>query len=63
MNIEFVKLNYQNNKATTAELTDHQDVIREYISKGYKYAGFIPVSFGPSGKTLAIDLIFEKAEV
>lgn len=58
--MEFIRLEYENKKATTAELTGHQDIIREYVSKGYKYVGFIPVKFGPSGKTLAIDLIFEK---
>lgn len=58
--MEFVKLEYNNNKLTNAELRGHQEIIKEYISKGYKYIGFIPVSFGPSGKTLAIELIFEK---
>ena len=58
--MEFVRLEYDNNKATNAELNGHQEVIKEYISKGYKYIGFIPVKFGASGKTLAIDLIFDK---
>lgn len=58
--MEFVRLELDNNKATNAELDGHQEVIKGYISKGYKYVGFIPVKFGPSGKTLAIDLIFEK---
>ena len=58
--MEFVRMEYNNNKATNAELTGHQEVIREYVEKGYKYVGFIPVKFGPSGKTLAIDLIFDK---
>ena len=39
---------------------EQEEVIKEYVAKGYKYVGFIPVKFGPSGKTLAIDLIFEK---
>lgn len=59
-NMEFVRLEYKNNKLTDAELKGHHEVIEEYISKGYKYVGFIPVRFGPSGKTLAIELIFEK---
>lgn len=58
--MEYVRLNYENNKLTTAELKNHQEVINEYTEKGYKYVGFIPVTFGPSGKILAIDLIFEK---
>lgn len=59
--MEFVQLEYNNNKLMNAELKGHQEIIREYIAKGYKYIGYLPVSFGPSGKTLAIELIFEKA--
>ncbi len=58
--MEFVRVDYKNNPATTAELTAHRDIIKEYAEKGYSYLGFVPVLFGPSGKTLAIDLIFEK---
>ncbi len=60
MNLEFVRMEYSNNKMTTAELSGHRELIREYAERGYHYVGFLPVSFGPSGKTLAIDLIFEK---
>lgn len=58
--MEFVRLEYDNNKATNAGLNGHQEVIKEYVEKGYKYIGFIPVKFGASGKTLAIELLFEK---
>ena len=58
--MEFVRLEYYNSKTANAVISKHQDVIKEYVGKGYKYVGFIPVKFGPSGKTLAIDLIFEK---
>lgn len=58
--MEFVRLEYKNNKLTTAELKGHREIIEEYAEKGYTYIGFIPVSFGPSGKTLAIDLLFGK---
>ena len=58
--MEFVRLEYNNNKATSSELNGHQEVIKEYVENGYKYIGFIPVKFGASGKTLAIELIFEK---
>ncbi len=60
--VEFVRLEYNNNKTANAELYEHQDVIKNYALKGYTYVGFIPVKFGPSGKTLAIDLIFEKTK-
>ena len=58
--MEFVRLNYDNKKTSTSELKGHQEIIKEYTEKGYKYIGFIPVVIGPSGKTLSIDIIFEK---
>lgn len=58
--MEFVKLKYANNKLINADIKEHRDVINEYIEKkGYEYVGFIPTLFGPSGKTLEIDLIFK----
>ena len=49
---------------TTIELpaqscTSHREVIEEYALKGYKYLGFVPVKLGPSGKMLALDLVFD----
>ena len=61
--MEFVRLKYANNKLINADIKEHRDVINEYIEKtGYKYIGFVPVLFGPSGKMLEIDLIFKKSE-
>ena len=58
--MEFVRLKYANNKLISADIKEHRDVINEYVNrKGMEYAGFIPVLFGPSGKTLEIDLIFK----
>lgn len=57
--MEFVRVDYENNKVSCAELTSHREVIEEYVSKGYKYLGFVPVKLGPSGKMLALDLIFD----
>ncbi|MCI5795869.1 MAG: DUF4177 domain-containing protein [Ruminococcus sp.] len=57
--MEFVRVNYDNNKVSCAELTSHREVIEEYASKGYKYLGFVPVKLGPSGKMLALDLVFD----
>ena len=58
--MEFVRLEYDNNKLTTANLEGHREIISEYAAKGYFFQGFVPVRLGPSGKTLAIDLVFEK---
>lgn len=57
--MEFVRVNYDNNKVSCAELTSHREVIEEYVSKGFKYLGFVPVKLGPSGKMLALDLVFD----
>lgn len=57
--MEFVRVNYDNNKVSCAELTYHREVIEEYASKGFKYLGFVPVKLGPSGKMLALDLVFD----
>ena len=61
--MEFVRLKYANNKLINADIKEHYEIIEEYIEKkGYEYLGFIPVLFGPSGKTLEVDLIFRKPE-
>ena len=57
---EFVTLEMKNNPTTTAVLSGHRDIIREYAEKGFSYAGFIPVKSGPSGKLLVIELVFQK---
>lgn len=58
--VEFVRLEYKNYPPGSAELSGHQEVIERRISQGYTYTGFVPVKFGPSGKMLIIDLVFEK---
>ncbi|MGI6115275.1 DUF4177 domain-containing protein [Luoshenia tenuis] len=60
MNYTFVRLEYENHKTATAQLKQHREIIAEYAQKGYRYAGYLPVQIGPSGKNLKIDLIFEK---
>ena len=59
--MEFVRLKYANNKLIDSNIKEHRDIINEYVEKkGYEYVGFIPTLFGPSGKTLEIDLLFKK---
>ena len=62
MKTEFVRINYDNKATSTSETEQHQKAIIEYSEKGYHYAGYVPVKFGPSGKMLIIDLVFEKTE-
>lgn len=59
MSCEFVRINYDNKATSTSETERHQAIIKEYYEKGFRFAGYVPVKFGPSGKMLTIDLIFE----
>lgn len=59
---EFVKVKLQNNPVANAELAEHRQIIAEMAQKGYKYAGYVPVKQGPSGKIVIVDLIFETEE-
>lgn len=56
---EYVKVVLKNNPATNAISEEHRRIIDSYAEKGYRYAGYIPVKQGASGKTVEIDLIFE----
>ncbi len=61
--MEFVRVKYANNKLINANLREHREIIEEYVlKKGFTYLGFVPVTFGPSGKALEADLIFKKPE-
>lgn len=60
MTTEFVNVELKNNPASTASLSDYQDIIRKYGDQGYSYQGFVPTKLGPSGKILSIDLVFQK---
>lgn len=60
MDIKFATINYDNKATSTSQTHEHQKLISEFAQKGYHYKGFVPVKFGPSGKMLVIDLIFEK---
>ena len=37
----------------------HREIIDKYAELGYRYAGYIPTNFGPHGRIIHIDLIFE----
>ena len=54
------RLEFNNNPPGCAEAQDYKEVIERNAKEGFKYAGFIPVKMGPSGKILSIDLIFQK---
>lgn len=60
--MEFIRLQCKNKILGTSELVDHHELIDERIEAGYKYLGAIPVEFGPSGKVLAIELLFDVPE-
>ena len=54
---EYVRLNM--NKFVGARLEEHREIINEYASKGYRFAGYIPTKISEYGKIKEIDLIFE----
>lgn len=56
---EFVTITVKNNPVYNAETTEHRTVIAEWAAKGYRFVGFVPVTQGPSGKMIDIDLVFE----
>lgn len=58
--MEFVKVDFDNNKVSNANLSEHREIIEKYVNDGYDYLGFVPVKLGPSGKILSIELIFNK---
>ncbi len=57
---QYVTIEFENNKLTTAKNTAHRGVIDKYAAQGFRYAGYVPCVIGPSGKILSMDLIFEK---
>ncbi len=57
---QYVTIEFENNKLTTAKSTMHREVIDKYAAEGFYYVGYIPCVIGPSGKILSVDLIFEK---
>ena len=38
----------------------HREVINEYAAKGWRYVGYVPLSFTSHGGTEEVDLIFER---
>ncbi len=57
---QYVTIEFENNKLTTAKNTVHRGVIDKYAAEGFRYVGYVPCVIGPSGKILSMDLIFEK---
>ncbi len=62
MQTEFVTLDLENSPARNAEPEGFKPVICEYAEKSFTCQGFVPVKFGPIGKTLAISLVLQKLQ-
>lgn len=60
METRFIRIDYNNNPATTAQTEEHRKIIEDQAKEGYSYAGYFPVKMGPSGKMLVADLVFQK---
>lgn len=60
MRYEYMRIAVDKNSRTmNAEMESHREVIDAKAAEGARYAGWIPVVQGPSGKTIEFDLIFE----
>lgn len=62
MRYEYVSVNFENFGPGSAKSESHREIIDDYAQRGYRYAGFVPCQFGPSGKMIKMDLVFEKEE-
>ncbi len=60
METRFIRIDYKNNPAVNAETEEHRQIIVQQAEEGFRYAGFFPVKQGPSGKTIIVDLVFQK---
>lgn len=47
-------------KGLITNFSQHQELIQLYASKGFRFAGYMPVEFFANGVLLEMDLIFEK---
>jgi len=52
-------INVKIGKFIGAKSEEHQEIINEYASKGYKYVGYIPTDMTDYGKIKSMDLVFE----
>ncbi len=46
METKFVRINYKNNPATTAETEEHRKIIEEQAANNFSYVGYLPVKMG-----------------
>ena len=63
MRYEYVRVKLdKNNYAKNASSESHRDVIDKMATERKRYAGWFPVTQGPTGKVVEFDLIFEMAQ-
>lgn len=58
----FIRINLDNSLTGDATCYGAYETIASSGYSGYKLKGFIPASIGPSGKILAMDLVFDRVE-
>lgn len=57
---EYEFVNVHIGKFIGAGTEEHQEVIRAYAAKGWRYAGYIPTNMNDYGKIKDMDLVFER---
>lgn len=55
---EFVSVHI--GKFCGAKSEEHQEIIREYAGKDWRYVGYIPTNITDYGKIKDMDLVFER---
>lgn len=61
MQYSYETVDMDNNPAWNAEIPQdyYHNLIGEHASNGERYVGWLPVKSGPTGKLLALELVFE----
>jgi hypothetical protein len=62
MQYEYVNVKLDNFAPGSSKSHEHRQNIDQYAARGFRYVGFVPCQFGPSGKMISMDLIFEAPE-
>ena len=62
MKYEYVRVQVdKNNRAMNADRESHREIIDRKAAAGARCVGWLPITQGPTGKTVEFDLIFEEA--
>lgn len=62
MNYEYVRARVdKNNRTMNANMESHREIIDRKATAGARCVGWLPITQGPTGKTIEFDSVFEAA--